>query len=152
MNRKLFVELHNTLDIFRTIFRDDKYICRSIDDSYEEVLIYELQAIPEQFDELILKYLQFVKIVASNVNFTKLANELEALNDDSIPHVEVNSMYALEQGVQTLNVTKQNKLRIMNIVVKLKPIFSCVDKIVGMPIQVLRRIGELSTNSYNDVL
>lgn len=151
-NRKIFSELHNALNIFRTIFRDDKYVCSSIDESYEETLIYELESVPEQFDDLILKYLNFVKVVAGNVNFKKLAEELDKLNDDSIPHLEINSLYALEQGLDNLNLTKANRARVLNIVTKLKPMFACVDKVVSMPIQVLRRIGELTDNSYKDIL
>lgn len=151
-NRKIFSELHNTLNIFRTIFRDDKYVCSSIDESYEDILIYELESVPEQFDDLILKYLNFIKVVAGNVNFKKLAEELDKLNDDSIPHFEINSLYALEQGLNNLNLTKANRARVLNIVTKLKPIFACVDRVVGMPIQVLKRIGELTDNSYDDIL
>ena len=150
--RKIFSELHKALDMFRTVFRDDKYVCSSIDESYEETLIYELESVPEQFDELILKYLNFVKVVAGNVNFKKLARELDELNDDSIPHFEINSLYAFEQGLSKLSLTKTNRARVLNIVTKLKPIFACVDKIVCMPIQVLKRIGELTDNSYNNIL
>ena len=147
-DRKIFAELHGVLDVFRTIFRDDRKVCMSIDESYEESLIYELEAVPSQFDEMILKYLKFAKVVANNINFKKL----EALNDDSIPHIEINSLNAFGEGLSKLNLTKANKARIMNLTTKLKPLFACVDKVVGMPIQVLKRIGELNDRSYGDIL
>lgn len=148
-NRKLLSELHSTLNFFRTIFRDDHVICHSIDESYEEVLMHELEVVPEQFDELILKYVQVVKVIGSCVDFRKLASELDAINDDTLPHFEINSLHAFEQGLANVNITKVNRTRTMNIVTKLKPIFHCIDRIVSMPIPVLRRIGEV-TNGSND--
>ena len=151
-DRKIFTELHKVLDVFRTIFRDDKRVCLSIDESYEETLIYELEAVPEQFDEMILKYLKFVKVIVNNVNFKQLAKELEALNDDSIPHLEINSLNTFEEALNKVSMNKVNRARIMNLSTKLKPLFTCVDKVVSMPIQVLKRIGELNDKSYADIL
>lgn len=151
-SRKIFSELHTVLDVFRTIFRDNKRICASIDDSYEEALVMELQMVPEQFDEMILKYLKFVKVIANNVNFKKLALELEALNDDSIPHIELNSMNEVKEGLSKLNLDRKDRAKIMNMIQKFAPIFKCVDHVVSMPIEVLKRIGELTDKSYCDIL
>lgn len=151
--RVIITELHNILDTFRTIFVDDSTIYQSIDEDYEYTLIEALQLVPEQYDAVIMKYIELIKIIARNVNFRQLSIELEILNsDDVMPHVEIDSMKLFEEGLHETKITRTNKARIMNIASKLQPISVCINKIISMPIKIVKRIGDLQHTNSNSIL
>lgn len=151
--RVIIAELHNILDTFRTIFIDDSSICQSIDEDYEYTLTETLQLVPEQYDIVIMKYIELIKIIVRNVNFRQLSIELEILNNDDImPHVEIDSLKLFEEGLQETKITRANKARIMNIASKLQPISVCINKIISMPIKIVKRIGDLQHTNANSIL
>lgn len=151
--RLIFKELHEILNIFRTIFVDEKSIYNEIDEVYEETLVSSLQMVPEQFDELIMKYINLVKVLVNNINFDKLSNDLERFDGEyDIPHIEINSIKLFEEGLNNTTVSKINKARTMNIVNKLVPIFKCVDVIISMPKKVLRKIANLQKINDTNIL
>lgn len=154
-NRQLLVELHNTLEVFRTIFADDKSIYNSIDESYEEILMHELAVVPEQFDIMIIQYISIVKVLATNINFRTLANTLDEMNKNhELPTIKIDTMDMITMGFKALNLSKGNLARILNITLKLRPIFKCMDRLFNMPIGVLKKIGDMQCNSekYTDLI
>ena len=153
--RTLLVKFHEILDLFRTIFANDNDILNGIDDTYEEVLTKELILIPEQYDDLILQYLTIVEVLAKNINFKNIANELETLKaENKLPSYELSSFDMISAGIKLINTAKGNRFRILNMLIKLKPLFKCVDKVMSMPIDILKRIGEMTENSnkYDDLI
>lgn len=154
-DRKLLIELHNTLDLFRHIFSEDRSICNCIDTGYEKTLMNELIVVPEQYDSLILQYINIVKVMANNINFTRLATNLDDMNKKGeIPVFKINTLDMVKAGIEAMKMVKANKLRIINIIVKLTPIFRCVDKVIEMPIDILKKIGSIQTDGekYVDLL
>lgn len=152
-DRRLFNELHDILAMFRNIFSDDKYICNSIDDAYEYTLMNELKLVPLQFDDLILKYVNAMKAVVKNINFASLADNLDALNsDNSMPLIKINSLQLIREGIDNLNWSKADRARVKNILVKFEPLFACVNKVVEMPVKILRKIVSLNDTRYDDLL
>ena len=153
--RKLIVELHNILELFRSIFEDDKSILNSIDDSYEEVLITQLRLVPEQFDDLILQYINIAKALGNNINFTNLGKKLDELNDQGqLPVFNISSLDMIKTGCNALSMVKKDKMRVLNILIKLGPIFKCVDKLCTMPINIIKRIGVMQSemNKYDNLI
>ena len=154
-DRKLLKELHTVLDLFRTIFNEDKKLLKDIDESYEQTLMSELALVPEQFDTMILQYINIIKVLADNINFKKLANDLDDLSaQGELPTFEINTFDVVKLGFKNLGLAKGNFLRIVNMLTKLTPIFKCVDKVISMPISILRRIGEITENQqkYDDLI
>lgn len=154
-NRKLLIELHNTLELFRDIFVDDRSITNRIDSAYEKTLMNELSVVPEQYDELILQYFNVIKVFADNINFARLADNLEELNKKGeIPKFKLNTFDMIKAGIDAMSMVKANKLRFINILIKLSPIFKCCDKIIEMPINVLKRCGVIQNEGkkYTDII
>ncbi len=154
-NRKLLQELHDVIDLFRTIFDDDKKLVSGIDEAYEQTLMQELALVPEQFDTTIIQYIGIVKVMANNIDFKTLASNLEDMKaQGELPIFEINTFEVVKLGFKNLGLAKGNFLRVCNMLTKLGPIFKCVDKVMTMPIHILKRIGEITENGkkYDDLI
>lgn len=150
-DRKLIEEeVHNTLQIFRTLLQEDKNLCNKIDESYEEMLLNDLQTVPVQYDEVILDTLNIVKIFINNINFNKLSEELSRFNGNNLKF-ELKTFQMLENGVNRLEMSKKDRARIMNITAKFKPLFECVDILIYKPIELVRKIGHMRNNALDDL-
>lgn len=156
-DRIIFGELHEIMNLFRTIFVDDKSICNCIDDNYEIVLINDMRLIPEQYDEMILKYIRVLKVILKHVNFSAIHDELTEIGkiDPSMMNFSlmIDSYSLVEQGITKLNIPRTDKLKMSNIMTKLRPLFACVDKVFLSPMSTLKSISELGDmNKYDDLL
>lgn len=152
-NRELLVELHNIMELFRTIFADDKLVCRNIDENYEKILISDIRLIPCQYDREILQYVKTIKLVAVNINYTAILQGMADIDPDyKSMSLEFDSYKGAENILERLNIPKIDKLKVTNVMTKLRPLFSCVDKIFQMPFRVLTNITHLTSDKYNDIL
>lgn len=152
-DRALIRELHDIMDLFRTIFSDDKVICKNIDESYEKILISDIRLIPQQYDAEIMSYISAIKLIISNVNFTNILNGMkEILPNHKSLSVDVNSYKVGEMIVNKLDMSKTDRLLVFNVLTKLRPIFACVDKVFQLPFAVLTKISNMCDTQYSDLL
>lgn len=151
--RQLFVKLHEILNIFRTIFSNDKSIIRSIDDSYEKILITDLKMVPVQYDEDILRYVKWVTLIVTNVNFANILAGMKEIDPDyKSMGFETNSLIGFENFLGKMQMERSDRYRINNILVKLRPIFACVDKVFATPYNTLQSVVHMTSNKYDDLL
>lgn len=151
--REIIRELHSIMDIFRTIFRDDKMICRNIDENYEKILISDIRLIPEQYDEDIMLYVNTVKLFVTNINYKNIIEGIRVLNPNyKLMGFEVNSYKGAELILNKIILDKTDRLMVTNILTKLRPLFTCVDKIFMIPMNVLGNIADLSNEKYADLI
>lgn len=148
-SRNLKNEIHSIINFFRTIFSDDRDITNEIDETYEEVILGEIDLVPQQFDEDILKYFKIFKIVIFNINYGCILKEL---NTFDIPRLNIDSFNMVSEGLNSIVIDRKNKLRVINILTKFKPIFKCIDKVISMPINILKKINNMMSDKYNDIL
>ena len=149
-DRKLIYEVHNALEIFRTLLQDNKSLCNRIDNSYEELLLNDLQTVPEQYDKDILNGLKIVKTIINNINFIKISEELGSLTGINMC-LELNTFHIFESMIGKLEMSKKDRARIMNIVSKFRPLFECVDRLISNPVELVRKIGTMRNDMLNDL-
>lgn len=148
--RKLINEVHTALQIFRTLLQEDKNLCNMIDETYEEMLLQDLQTVPEQYDPVILETLDIIKIFINNINFIKISEELARFSGNKMK-LELNTFKIFETGINKLEMSKKDKARIMNITAKFKPLFECVDNLIYKPIELVRKIGTMKNDALGDL-
>ena len=148
--RKLIEEVHNALQIFRTLLQDNKNLCSKIDDNYEELLLNDLQTVPEQYDKDILNGLKILKTFINNINFMKISEELSNLSGINM-NIDLNTFHIFESMIGKLEMSKKDRARIMNIISKFKPLFECVDKLLAKPVELVRKIGTMKNNILDDL-
>lgn len=148
--RRLISEVHNILQLFRTLLQSDLNICREIDESYEETLIQSIRAVPEQYDEKILDVLDVIKIFINNINFVKIGEELTKFGKNHVKF-DLNTYQLFEDGMNKVEMSRKDKARIMNITTKFRPIFECVNKLLSRPVDLVRKIGEMRNNMLDDL-
>lgn len=148
--RKLISEVHNSLQIFRTLLQTDKNLCNTIDESYEEMLLNDLQTVPEQYDPIILEALDIVKIFINNIDFIKISEELASFSGNKMK-IELNTFRVFESAVNKLEMSNKDRARIMNIVTKFKPLFKCVDALLYKPVELVKKIGTMKNNILGDL-
>lgn len=152
-NRELLSELHSIMEVLRSVFTDDKVISRSIDESYEKVLIEDLKLVPEQFDEEILQYVKAVKIIVANINYRNIYDGLKTLGPKGENvGFETDTYYGAEKILSKFDMSRSDRARIMNVMIKLKPIFVCLDRIFMVPFKMLRKVVEMNDDRYGDIL
>lgn len=148
--RKLINEVHNSLQIFRTLLQDDKNLCNMIDENYEEMLLNDLHTVPEQYDSIILDALNVIKIFINNINFIKISEELARFSGNNMK-IELNTFHIFESGINKLEMSNKDRARIMNITAKFKPLFKCIDTLLYKPIELVKKIGTMKNNILEDL-
>lgn len=139
--------------MFRTVFSDDKHICKSIDENYEKILIADLRLVPVQYDADILQYVKAVKLVLANINFRAIRDGL----GDITPNYRemgliLNSYNGAERVLDRFNISSTDRMRLTNILVKLRPLFACIDRVFYVPFKVIDTVVAISDNTYGDIL
>ena len=149
-DRQVFNEIHNIFNIVRQLVYENRVLYDSIDESYEEVLTNDLKLVPEQFDSYILKAINTVKLVVSNINFTNISN---GINDiyTSVLHFHVNTFNKFLEGLAYIKLTKQEMLSVKNLTIKFKPLFNCIDAICADPIAYIHKIAQLQNTQYDNI-
>lgn len=149
-DRKLISEVHNSLQIIRTLLQNDKNLCNMIDENYEEMLLSDLRTVPEQYDHIILEALDIIKIFINNINFIKISEELAKYSRNNMK-IELDTFHIFETCINKLEINKKDKARIMNIITKFKPLFTCIDALLYKPIKLIKKIGTMKNNILGDL-
>lgn len=149
-DRKLIHEVRQILQIVRAFVNSDKCLINSIDYTYEEMLINDLNTIPEQYDSKLLEILTVVKIFIKNIDFVRISEELDNLKGNNF-RLTVDLYSNFEKMINKLGINKKDKARIINIVLKFKPLFTCIDKLLYDPIALVKQIGNMKNNELNNL-
>lgn len=152
-DREILVELHTILEMFRTVFAEDKHICKSIDENYEKILMADLRMVPVQYDEDILQYVKATKLVLANINFKAIRDGL----GDVTPNyrsmgIIINSYNGAEKVLDRFNMSTTDRLRLTNILTKLRPLFACIDRVFYIPFRVIETVVAISDRRYDNLL
>ena len=150
MTRQIFNELHNIFTIVRQLISDNRNLLESIDEAYESVLMSDLQLIPEQYDADILKVIQSIKIIFTNINYSAISKGIGSITG-GILHFHINTYNEFKQALEKIDMNKKDRLRIFNLVSKFQPLFSTIDYILLEPIKYIRKAAELSNHDYADI-
>lgn len=151
--REILTELHVILEMFRTVFAEDKQICKAIDENYEKILVADLRLVPVQYDTDILQYVKVVKLVLANINFKAIRDGLHKITPNYRDlGVIVNSYHGAEQVLDRFNMPRTDRLRATNILTKLRPLFACIDRVFCIPFRVMDTVVAISDNTYGDIL
>lgn len=148
--RRLIKEVHDVFNIVRQLVSDNLVLSSQIDVSYEQTLIDELRLVPEQYDNDILTTLRIVKTFIKHISFSSIANDLIDIAGDSI-RFNINTFAAFQTTFEHIDLSRKDRMRVMNIVKKFKPLFSCIDSMMSKPIELVRKIGAMQTNSYDNI-
>ena len=151
MNRPILNEIHSIFNIIRQLVHENRRLYDSIDESYEEILIEDLKLIPEQCDDDILKIIHSIKLIITNINFTAISQGIDDLTG-GILHFNVNTYNVFKDGLNKIDLSKKDKARINNIVSKFKPLFSAIDEMLSEPLIYIRKIAQLTSTQYDNIL
>lgn len=152
-DREIFRELHNIMEVFRSIFANDPEVCRNIDDNYEKILMADLRLVPEQYDQDILQYVKAVKLIVSNINYRAIHEGIKTIVPEySRISFVIDSYAGAEQVLFKYSMSRTDRLRITNVMTKLRPIFACIDRVCSMPFQVIENIIAITDTTYGDIL
>ena len=148
--RHLICKIHDIFNIVRQLISDNLVLLQQIDKSYEQILLDELKLIPEQYDDTILTTIRIIQTFIKHISFVSIAKDLSDIADDSI-RFDINTFSIFQNTFDRVNIPRKDKSRIMNIVTKFKPLFSCIDVMLSKPINLVHKIGTLQTNSYSNI-
>ena len=149
--RKIISEVHDAFNIIRQLISDNLVLSSQIDSAYEQTLLSELELVPEQYDKDILTILRIIKTFIKHISFSSIAQDLVDISGDSV-RFDINTYAVFQTTFDHLNISRKDKTRVMNIVIKFKPLFSCIDSMMHKPIELVRKIGALQSDSYNNIL
>lgn len=119
------------ITVFRYVFDNDKKILHSINKSYEEVLLEDLENIPRDALSYVETYVSIVKSAYMCFDMVKFNGMLELIDASAFPQFSLNSYELFQKGVNKLTISDDNKARIMNLTRKFMPLFNCIDKFVN---------------------
>lgn len=148
--RALFREIHQAMELIRNLLKDELCYQKKIDKAYEDTLMSDLKFIPEQFDKNILEIITVAKVVLQNINFAKMNHELQDIKQEY--YFEPNVYQTFETCIGRIQMGKLDRVRIMNIIRKFKPLFECIDYLISTPIRLIFKIGLLQEQHHNDDL
>ena len=149
-DRELFHEIHLCFNIARQLIQDNRDLYESIDEAYETVLLQDLSLVPEQYDFEVLRTIRSIKIVLANINYSAIAKGIDNVYD-GILHFNINTYEEFKKALEKIEMTKKDRIRILNLVSKFKPLFSIIDLIINEPLVYIRKVAQLSTNQYSDI-
>ncbi len=149
--RELVTEVHTIFNIVRQLISDNLALTETIDTAYEQTLINELSLIPVQYDADILKVFRVIRSVIKNMAFNNIADDITDIAGDAI-RFEVNTFKACKYTFDHLTLSRVDRARIMNIVTKFKPLFTCIDSMLSRPVELIRKISNMQDSAYSDIL
>ena len=148
--RELVAEVHNIFNIVRQLISDNLALSQTIDNIYEQTLLNELSLIPVQYDADILKVIRVIKSVIRNISFNNIAKDIVDIAGDAI-HFEIDTFKACQYTFDHLTLTRIERARIMNLFIKFKPLFTCIDSMLSRPVQLVRKISSMQDSAYSDI-
>jgi hypothetical protein len=130
------------ITVFRYVFNNDKKILHSINESYEEVLLEDLENIPHDALSYVETYVNIVKRAYMCFDMVKFNVMLELIDASAFPQFSLNSYELFQKGVNKLSISADNKARIMNLTRKFIPLFNCIDKFVNNFRQNIKKLAD----------
>lgn len=149
-SRPLINEIHKLIETMRTILFNNKDLCNGIDEAYESTLYDELRFIPEFYEQKIINILNICKIVIENVNLCKINQEINLRIKDATIIIETE--HILNTMIERVNINTKDKIRIKNIITKLKPLLKCFDAIIYNPKDSLNKLCRMRNDGMMDIL
>ena len=149
-SRVIFKEIHDAFVIVRQLVSDNLCLYDSIDEAYESVLLNDLKLVPEQYDSRILQIIRAVKVIFININYSAISQGIDDITGGMLSFC-VNTYEEFKRGLEHIEMTKKDRLRLFNIVSKFKPLFSAIDAMLAEPIKYIRKAAALSDNSNADI-
>lgn len=155
MTRQLVIEVQSALNYMRKLLEGNRKILSKIDKSYEETILTELKLVPEQYDPDILNIISIIKIVITNINYSKINAGFQALpkhiRQMLIPETVIDLFSIFKKCIGSIQMQPVDRARIVNIVSKFKPLFNCVDELLKDPIQTVGKISSImNTDEFKD--
>ena len=149
-SRPLIVEIHKMIETVRTVLSDNRDLCNGIDEAYESTLYDELALIPECYEMKIIELLNVCKIIINNIDLCKINRELNSkINDASI---SIETSHVLNSIIERVNINTKDKIRIKNVIAKLRPLLKCFDAMFYNPKVLLDRLCKLRNDGMVDIL
>ena len=147
MTRPLVLEVQNALNYMRKLLEGNRKILSKIDKSYEETILTELKLVPPQYDEDILNIIRIVKIVLSNINYSRINEGFQALpvhiRQLLIPETVIDLFGIFKKCIGNIQMQPVDRARIVNIVSKFRPLFTCIDELLKDPINTVGKISSV---------
>ena len=148
--RTIYRELHTVFMIVRQLMSDNLCILNSIDEAYEHVLFMNLELVPEQFDDDILKTFNAIKAILSNINFSAISAAIDDITG-GVLSFRVDTYAMFNEAFNKFSMDKREKLRVQNIVSKFKPLFAAIDAMLASPLTYIRKVAAMSDASHANV-
>jgi hypothetical protein len=142
------------ITVFRYVFDNDKKILHSINESYEEVLLEDLENIPYEALSYVETYVNIIKSAYLCFDMVKFNGMLALIGASAFPQFSLNSYDMFQKGVNKLAISADNKARIMNLTRKFMPLFNCIDKFVNNFRQNIKKLADRynAATALNDIL
>ena len=147
-NRPIFSELHGIFNILRQLVNDNRPLYDSIDESYEEVLLSDLVLVPEQFDELTMNIIKTVKVIFTSIDYVNMANNIDEKMAQFL-HFKLNTFEEFKEGLTYIKLSRKDRARVSNLVVKFEPLFKCIDAMLDQPIDYIKKAASMVSNQFN---
>lgn len=149
-NRPIFSELHNIFNILRQLVHDNRPLYDSIDESYEEILLSDLVLVPEQFDKLTMNIIKTIKVIFTSVDYINMAKNIDEEMAQFL-HFKLDTFQEFKNGLSYIKLSRQDRARVNNIVVKFEPLFRCVDSMLDKPLEYIRKAAAMTSDQYNNI-
>lgn len=147
VKRQFEQNIHNSLEIFRYIFSDEKIITK-IDEIYEDAIMSMIKTIPEEFIEIIWKGTEIFKSIYHSIDFTKLCE-----NIDKLPFETKNKLDLFKISKSYIEGIEDVKIRngVLTIVKKLKVIIDCFTLAINNPSKYLSKFKVVKDDVLEDI-
>lgn len=147
MRAQIIQKIRTILSLLRDVFSDNAFITKTISKEYENVLIDEFKLVPEQFDEKILMGISYGEALAKSIDFKKMQISINDLSKKYPLTSHINSFNLAKSAIEhTINDVKDQH-RIINLLIKFRPIFSCIDLIIINPNEYVEKIKYITDDS-----
>lgn len=145
--------IKSTINLFRYIFEHDKALLKTIDESYEKILLEDLTFVPKDVEQYVLNYVNMVTTAYQCFDIQRFNNILNSMPNEAFPQFNMNSYELFTQGLSKINLSKVDKARVTNMVSKFRPLFVCFDRIINNTKFAINRLAERSSiHSFDDLL
>jgi hypothetical protein len=145
--------VRDLIELFRYMFAEDKALLRRIDSAYEETLIEELNLIPKEFEAYVMNYVDILQKAYGCFDIVRFYECIREYDNAAFPTLFVNSYKAFTNGLTKLTISKANKARVMNMVGKFEPLFTCIDHVINDTKSSFEKLAKrASGNTFDDLL
>jgi hypothetical protein len=146
MSKIICEKTKNILSLLRTLLEDNPRLCSSIDESYQKVLISQLNLIPDSATEELIDVIYLFEIALKYFNFRGFLGEIK----NKTLSLNYNIREFINSKVkQSDMLSKDVKSQMLNIVKKFEPVILCCEELLKHPAKYLKRYVD---RDQNDIL